>query len=154
VSWKTAAGRALGLTPTDIYFLKSLRHSWWLRQFYRLPLARFEVPELPPVDNRDRALAKRIIAFYEQSTRATNAMGQRSALWDRSLESAQGPLVAALKRRDEEALAELLHGFLRNQIVRGIDPGDSYSGRNWRVHSLRLLDALVSLAEQRGVGTT
>jgi hypothetical protein len=154
VSWKTAAGRALGLTPTDIYFLKSLRHSWWLRQFYRLPLARFEVPELPPVDNRDRALAKRIIAFYEQSTRATNAMGQRSALWDRSLESAQGPLVAALKRRDEEALAELLHGFLRNQIVRGIDPGDSYSGRNWRVHSLRLLDALVSLAEQLGVVPT
>jgi len=154
VSWKSAAGRLLGLSATDIYFLKSLRHSWWLRQFYRLPLARFDVPELPPVDDVDRALARRIIAFYQRATEATDPIGQRSALWDRSLESFQGPLVAALRRRNEEGLAHLLHAFLRNQIVRGIDPGDSYSGRNWRVHSLRLLDALVSLAEQLGVVPT
>lgn len=155
MSWKTAAGRLLGLTPTDVYFLKSLRHSWWLRQFYRLPLARFEVPPLPPVDETDLALAERIIAFYECATRdASGAMGERSPMWDRNLANSQGPLVAALRQRDAAALAQLLHGFLRNQIIRGIDTGDSYTGRNWRVHSLKLLDALVSLAEQLGVAAT
>jgi hypothetical protein len=155
MSLKTAVAGLLGLTATDIYFLKSLRHSWWLRRFYSLPLARFEVPALPAVDETDRALARRVITFYEAATSATpGTMGQRSAMWDRNLGRAQGPLVEALRGRDVEALAELLHGFLRNQIVRGIDPGDSYSGRNWRVHSLRLLDALVSLAEQLGLVPT
>ena len=109
---------------------------------------------MPPVDDIDRALARRIIAFYGHATQATDPMGQRSALWRRSLDSFQGPLVEALHQRDEAALAGLLHGFLRDQIVRGIDPGDSYSGRNWRIHSLRLLDSLVSLAEQLGVVAT
>ena len=154
MSWKSRLAGVVGLSPSDVYFLKSLRHSWWLRQFYRLPLARFEVPDLPPIDDEDRALARRIIAFYERATQATDPAGQRSAMWERSFDSFQGPLVAALKRQDEAALAELLHGFLRNQIVRGIDPGDSYTGRNWRIHCLKLLDALVSLAEQVGAAAT
>lgn len=155
MSLKSAAARLLGLTPTDIYFLKSLRHSWWLREFYRLPLARFEVPDLPPVAGEDRVLARRIIAFYERATRDSNgALARRSPMWDRSLAEFQGPLVVALGEGDEDALVQLLVRFLRNQIVRGIDPGDSYSGRNWRVHSLKLLDSLVSLAEQLGVVPT
>jgi hypothetical protein len=155
VSLKSTAARLLGLTATDIYFLKSLRHSWWLRQFYSLPLAKFEVSPLSPVDEEDRALAGRIITFYGSATKeASGAMGQRSPLWDRNLANSQGPLVEALRRKDPEALAQLLNGFLRNQIIRGIDTGDSYTGRNWRVHSLKLLDALVSLAEQLGVVRT
>lgn len=155
MSWKAITGRLFGFTATDIYFLKSLRHSWWLRQFYNLPLAKFEVLPLRPLDEEDRALARRIIAFYECATNeGAGAMGQRSPLWDRNLANSQGPLVEALRRNDEEALARLLHGFLRHQIIRGIDTGDSYTGRNWRVHSLKLLDALVSLAEQLGVVRT
>ena len=155
MSWKTAAGRLLGLTPTDVYFLKSLRHSWWLRRFYRLPLQKFDVPPLPSVDAEDRALARRISAFYHRATASgSSSLGQRSVMWDRNLANAQGPLVDALSKGNEDDLASLLHGFLRNQIVRGIDPGDSYTGRNWRVHSLKLLDALVSLAEQLGVTPT
>jgi putative sugar O-methyltransferase len=151
VSWKSAAGVLLGLTPTDAYFLKSVRHSRWLRHFYRLPLTKFDAPALPPVDEEDRALARRIIAFFERASEAGDHLAQRSPMWDRNLASLQSPLVAALRAADEEALAELLHGFLRNRIIRGIDAGDSYTRRNWRIHSLKLLDALVSLAEQLAV---
>ncbi len=145
MSVKTAAVRLLGLTPSDIFFLKSLRHSWWLRQFWRLPLSRFEFPPLQPIGADDLALSARIVVAYTEA-------GQRSTMWDRYLAGPQAPLVDALRNRDVEGLAHLLNGFLRSQIVLGIDPGDSY--KNWRIHSLKLLDALVSLAEQIGVVPT
>jgi len=94
VSLKSAAARLIGLTATDVYFVKSMRHSWWLRQFYRLPLQRLDVPQLTPVDTEDEELTRRIIVFYKRATRAkAGSLGDRSAMWDRNLANSQGPLV-------------------------------------------------------------
>jgi putative sugar O-methyltransferase len=149
VSVKTAAARLFGLTESDIFFLKSMRHSWWLWKIHKLPLGRFEFPPLPPVDEVDRALADRIITFYHHASKG-DGDGERSPMWDRTIARFQAPLVEALCRRDTEGLATLLRGFLRSGLVRGIDAGDAYREGNWRVHSLKLLDGLVSLAEQVG----
>jgi hypothetical protein len=150
MNFKLAAARLVGLSDTDIFFLKSVRHPWWLLRVTRLPLERLELPPLRAIDEVDRALARRIIAYYASAV-GTEGSGQRSEMWDRNLAGSQAPLVDALQRQDEELLADLLHRFLRSQIVRGIDAGNSYTGRNWRVHSFKLLDNLVSLAEQLGV---
>lgn len=147
MNYKMAVARLVGLSDNDIYFLKSLRHSWWLWKIHKLPLSRFEFPALPPLDHADREIAARIIAFYR---RTSGEEGQRSPMWERNLSGVQAPLVHALRRGDEEALANLLRGMLRNSIVQGIDAGSSYMTGNWRVHSLKLLDGLVSLAEQVG----
>lgn len=118
-------------------------------KFHKLPLSRFEFPPVPPVDDLDRELAARIISFYSRACAETGE-GQRSPMWDRNLAGYQAPLVDALRRLDAESLAGLLRGFLRSSLVRGIDAGDAYRRRNWRIHALRLLDELVSLAEQIG----
>jgi putative sugar O-methyltransferase len=149
MSIKTAAARLIGVSDSDIFFLKSLRHSWWLWKIHRMPLARFEFPPLPPVDDVDRDLAARIIAFYGRASEQ-GGEGQRSPMWDRNLTGFQAPLITALRGQDRDGLANLLRGFLRSSLVRGIDAGDAYRGGNWRVHSLKLLDGLVSLAEQLG----
>ena len=149
MSIKMAAARLIGVTDSDVFFLKSLRHSWWLWKIYKLPLSRFEFPPLRPVDDVDRQLAARIIAFYSRASEAS-AEAQRSPMWDRNLAGFQAPLVDALRRQDTESLANLLRGFLRSSLVRGIDAGDAYRDGNWRIHSLKLLDGLVCLAEQVG----
>jgi hypothetical protein len=147
---KLAAARLVGLSATDIFFLKSVRHPWWLLRYTRLPIQKFEFPPLRAIDEADRALARRIIAFYS-SAAGGEGSGQRSEMWDRNLNSSQAPLVDALRRQDEDSLADLLNRMLRSQVVRGIDSGNSYTDGNWRVHSLKLLDNLASLAEQIGV---
>jgi hypothetical protein len=149
MSLKQAAARLVGLSPSDIFFLKSLRHSWWLPQMLRLPLARLEYASLSPVDDEDRDLSRRIIDYYDRASLEDRSV-RRSAMWDRNLAGPQAPLIELLLRKDIAGLASLLKSFLRTQVVRGIDAGDSYTGRNWRIHSLKLLDNLVSLAEQVG----
>lgn len=149
MSIKTAAAGLAGLSATDIFFLKSLRHHWWPWRFHKLPLSRFEFPPVPPVDDIDRELASRIIAFYGR-TAGSVGEGQRSPMWDRNISSNQAPLVEALRRKDEEAVAGILRQFLRTSVIRGIDAGDSYKAGNWRVHSIKLLDCLICLAEQIG----
>ena len=149
MSIKTTVARLVGLRDTDIFFAKSMRHPWWLWRFSQLPLQRFVFPTLLPVDDIDRELSARIIAFYRRASESSGA--EKSAMWERSLASNQAPLIDAVKRQDVEGLAELLRGFLRSSLVRGIDAGDSYLTGNWRIHCLKLLDSLVSLAEQIGV---
>lgn len=156
---KIAVARLFGLSDTDIYFLKSIRHRHWVLRAFApgsrlIPLARLEVPPKQDVDENDYALSRRIIGYYHLVRAESGTRGERSPMWDRNLGAAQAPLIAALEAKDERLVAELLSGFLRSQIVHGIDTGSTYTGRNWRVHSLVLLDGLVSLAEQLGVVRT
>jgi hypothetical protein len=154
-----AVARLCGFSDVDVHLLKSIRHSRWVWRAFLpgsrgLPLARLEMPPRQTVDDDDRALARRLVAYYQLAKSADEESVPRSPMWKRNIAGLQAPLVTALRAKDVEGLSDLLCGFLRSQVVLGIDSGNTYTDRNWRVHSLRLLDGLVSLAEQLGVVAT
>jgi hypothetical protein len=153
---KWLAAAAVGLRPNDIYLLKSVKHRGWLARTYLpgrrvIPVAPFSFSTPAPVTQAEISLAERLIAAYHLSVAASDVRAGVSPMWARNLTEKQASLKSALEAGNPHGLAELLATMFCRPIMYGIDSGDLYRGSNWRVHSLKLLDDLVSLAEQLGV---
>lgn len=163
MSWKrlakNIAGKMLGLTPHDMYILRTMRHFWWLYAPLfptRTPIPTTRLTRLPQPSNSqaDQELCKRIITAYWRSNAETGVETAVSPLWQEILGSHYARLTALIRSDDSKALSEALSNMFSSEFVYGVDTGNLYTGKNWRVYSLKLLGDLVSLAEQLGVVRT
>jgi hypothetical protein len=155
MSWKSRLIGLAGLSANDVYLMRSVRHTAWrwrsmLPGHGGIPLRSFSFDPPREVSAEDLALAERLIAAYHLA--ADGGANRRvSPMWQENLDTKQRTLRQAVDARDPNGLAGILAVMLRREVVHGIDSGDLYTGRNWRIHSLKLLDDLVSLAEYLGV---
>lgn len=142
-----------------MYILRTMRHSWWLYAPLfptrtQIPTARLTRLPKAPSSEADQELCKRIIAAYYKSSAEKGVQTDVSPLWQGILGGHYGRLTALVRSGDPKALADALNNTFSSEFVRGVDTGNLYTGKNWRVYSLKLLDDLVSLAEQLGVVRT
>ena len=156
---KLGAASLFGFSPNDIYILKSITHRGWIVRAFRpgassIPVAPYVYAPICPVAEADIILSERLIAAYRHATTVPHAQTQLSPLWQDNLSHKQSILRNKLVGGDPRDVAEFLATVFRSSAMYGIDSGDLYTGRNWRVHSLKLLDDLVSLAEQLDVTRT
>lgn len=139
---KFAAARLAGLSPNDVYILRNIRNRSLFLKAAVAPAIEC-VPARAP-DDRDIALCQRLIDAYRLAVRETDARCETSPLWARNLKDLQAPLRHLLLAGDPRKLADLLATMFRSSIVVGFHPGNLYRGRNWRIHALRILDAIQS----------
>jgi glycine/D-amino acid oxidase-like deaminating enzyme len=156
---KVRAASLLGFSANDIYLLKSIQHRRWiLRTFFgnrlNIPVQPLEVLAPAPVNEQDVLLCQRLIEAYRRARAISDDRLQVSSMWQQNLETLQSQLRTCLEIGEAPQLAELMSRFLATPVVRGIDTGDLYTGKNWKVQSLKALDDLASLAEQLGVVRT
>ena len=148
--------RLFDISSHDVYLAKSVKHTGWLLRAFspfdkRIPLQPLKYSKILKTSDQDIKLSERLISSYHKSLDSATAAQNRSQEWEKTFNSKQRGLHNVLERRDPEELAQYLSKMLQSSIVFGIDTGDLYTGRNWRFHSLKLLDDLVSLAEFVGV---
>jgi hypothetical protein len=144
------------LSEGDLYTLRTMRHIWWLyaRLFPSrtpLPVRRLEEMPSPPSTDADVALCRRIVAAFRASEAATGVQTALSPMWRKHVETDCAPLLALLRSGDAEALADAMGAMCSTEFLYGADAHALYTGKHWRVYSLKLLDNLVSLAEQLAV---
>jgi putative sugar O-methyltransferase len=156
---KLGAASLFGFSPNDVYILKSITHRGWIVRAFRpgasqIPVAPYVYAPIRPVAEADIILSERLMAAFRHATSDAHAQTQLSPLWQDNLSHKQSILRNKLLADKPRDLAEFLATVLRSSAMYGIDSGDLYTGRNWRVHSLKLLDDLVSLAEQLDVTRT
>ncbi len=156
---KLGAASLFGFSPNDVYILKSITHRGWIVRAFRpgassIPVAPYVYAPICPVEEADIILSERLMAAYRHATTVPHAQTQLSPLWQDNLSHKQSILRNKLVGGDPRDVAEFLATVFRSSAMYGIDSGDLYTGRNWRVHSLKLLDDLVSLAEQLDVTRT
>jgi len=155
---KKAIELTSGFTWHDYYLLRSLRHFWWLYPWafsYRTTIRLPRIERVAPNAASDSSveLCERISKAYRLAVEDPGPECDVSSMWQTHMEAKYGRLKSLLGG-EPRPLAEALASMFSSEMVSGIDTGDLYRGRNWRVYSRRTLDDLVSLAEQLGVRRT
>jgi len=146
----------VGLSAHDVYLLKSIRHRGWISRAFTpgnktIPVQRFEFTDIETPDKEDLRLCERLIDAFHFGLREDQPAANVSPMWASIIDNKQRALFETLLKKNPEDLANLLARMFQSEILHGIDSGDLYTGRNWRYHSLKLLDDLSSLAEYLGV---
>jgi hypothetical protein len=156
---RSLVGATFGYTENDLYILRSVRHFWWLyaKMFpdrTKIPVRPLAKVERQPVTPGDEVLCARIIRAYATAVRTSGVEVATSPLWRSNIANRYSRLEQLLLAGDPKPLALALTSLFSSEFVYGIDAGNLYTGKNWKVYSLKILDDLVSLAEYLGVAPT
>ena len=129
------------------------RPAWLYRGRGAIPRGHFSFRAPEPVVATDVALCRRLIDAF---ARSAGDAPEQDGMWGHAVfRERQAALVAALRRGDDEQLAELLASMFRSDFVVGMAAGSLVSERQLspiaRLSWLGTLNKLVSLAESVGV---
>src|SRR5262245_31214296 len=116
---KLHAASLFGLSPNDVYILKSITHRGWITRTFLpggspIPVAPYVYAPIRPVAEADIILSERLIAAYRYAAAVSDPQAQVSPMWQDNLSRKQSIIRSKLLAGNPRDLAEFLSAVLRS----------------------------------------